>query len=67
MSALFRSLLEEADQGGVDLFRTLLLNPMTRAFDDHLALQVRQHALQLVDALGADQAGDDGVLRTCDE
>src|SRR5471030_887777 len=40
---------------------------MTGAFDDQLSLQMRQHPLQLVDALGTDQSGDDGILRSRDE
>ena len=60
-------ILQEGDQGRVDLVGAFLLNPVTGAVDDQLLPQVRQHPLQFVDALGADQAGDDGILRSRDE
>src|SRR3954454_6176507 len=40
---------------------------MAGALDDQLSLQIGQHALELVDALGSDQAGDNGVFRTGNE
>jgi hypothetical protein len=40
---------------------------VTGAVDDEFLLQVWQYALELVDALGADQARDNRVLRSRDE
>src|SRR3954451_9260452 len=48
----------------MDLVSALLLNPVAGALDDQLAFQVRQNPLHVSDALGSDQPGDDGVLRS---
>ena len=59
--------LQKTDQGRVDLVGAFLLDPVAGAFDDELLPQVRQHPLHVGDALGADQTGDDGILRSRDE
>ncbi|MGY3550692.1 hypothetical protein ACVWZ4_006053 [Bradyrhizobium sp. USDA 4472] len=58
---------QEPQKRGIDLVGPFLLHPMTSAVDDQLSREIGQHALQIVDPLGADQAGDDGVLRAGDE
>ena len=40
---------------------------MAGAIDDQLSLQVRQHPVQFVDALGSDKPGNDGIVRSGDE
>ena len=59
--------LQELDQGGVDLVGPLLLDPVTGPIENELLPQIRQHALHLVDQLGADQPGNDAILRSRDE
>ncbi len=63
--ALLRSafyVFQKLDQRGVDLIGALLLNPVTGAFDNQFAFQVRHHALHLGDAFAAENAGDDRIL-----
>ena len=50
-----------------DLLGPLLLDPVAGSFDDQLSFQVRQHAFDLLKALGADQSRDDGVGGARDE
>jgi hypothetical protein len=60
-------LLQECNQRRVDLGSALLLNPMTGAIDDELLLEVRQNPLHVAHTLGADQTGDNRVVRPGDE
>ena len=59
--------LEKGDQGCVDRVGAFLLNPVAGTADDELLSQVRQHPFHVGDALGADQAGDDGIVRSRNE
>src|ERR1700755_2831530 len=60
-------LLQKSNQCRIDLVGALLLDPVSRTFDDELLLEVRQHPLHVADAFGADQPGDDGILRSRNE
>ena len=58
---------QEIDQGGIDLVGPLLLDPVTGPIENELLPQIRQHTLHLVDQFGADQPGNDAILRSRDE
>src|ERR1700674_2231479 len=64
---LIRILLEKRDQRRVDLVGALLLDPVAGAVDDELLFQAGQNPLHVSHAFGADQAGDDGILRSGNE
>jgi len=59
--------LEKSDQGRVDLAGAFLLNPVAGALDDELLSQVRQHPFHVSHPFGADQAGNDGIVRSGNE
>src|SRR5260370_5422963 len=64
---LIRILSEKSNQGGVDLVGAFLLDPVASAVDDELLSQARQNPLHVSHAFGADQTGDDGILRSGNE
>jgi len=53
---------QKSNQGRVDLVGAFLLDPMPGAVDDELLLEVGQNSFHVGDALGADQASDDGIV-----